>query len=113
LRGKAKLKEWLAHWKNENAAWKRRIDALLSAELDLPTDDGFREKVMASLPPRCARHTWVLPAGAAAGALLAATGVAASRLPLFAMVSAAVGMLVLAALWALCEAERNESPRPG
>lgn len=89
------------------------IDALLRTELDFPTDDGFCEQLMASLPPRRARHAWVLPAGAVAGASLAAAGVAASGLSLAAVVCAAAGLSVLAALWALCEADQKESPRPG
>ena len=81
------------------------IDALLRTELDFPTDDGFCEQLMASLPPRRGRHTWVLPAGAVAGALLAGAGVVASGLPLATVACAAAGMSVLAALWALCEAD--------
>lgn len=85
------------------------IDALLRTELDLPMDDGFCERLMASLPPRRARHTWVRPAGAVAGALLSAAGVAASGLPLGVVLCAAAGMSVLAAWWALCEADKRES----
>lgn len=89
------------------------IDTLLRTQLDLPMDDGFCGQIMASLPSRRARHAWVLPAGAFSGALLAAACVVALGLPLAAVMCAAAGMSLLAALWALCEADKKASSPPG
>ena len=50
----------------------RELDELLRQEFERAVaDDGFSARVMGALPPRKRKRSWMLPAAALAGALLA------------------------------------------
>lgn len=87
-----------------------KLDVLLRTHLDLPSaSDGFCDRVMQELTPPD-RRQWTLPGAIAAGAVLAILSLGSSGLPvagtgLVLYGGAAVGMSLLAALWALSEAD--------
>jgi hypothetical protein len=86
------------------------LDVLLRTHLDLPlSSDGFCDRVMQQLPPAGGRQ-WALPAAIAAGVVLAILSLESSGLPMAGSGvvlygGAAVCMSILAALWALSEAD--------
>lgn len=86
------------------------LDVLLRTNLDLPSaSDGFCDRVMQELPPPGKRQ-WALPGALAAGAVLSILSLGLSALPVAGIGvvlygGAAVGMSLLAALWALSEAD--------
>lgn len=86
------------------------LDVLLRTHLDFPSaSDGFCDRVMQELPPP-GRCQWTLPGAIALGSVLAILSLGFSGLPvagtgLILYGGAAMCMSVLAALWALSEAD--------
>jgi len=87
-----------------------KLDVLLRAHLDLPSDsDGFCDRVMQEMPPPD-RRQWTLQGAIAAGAVLAilslgSSGLSVAGTGLVLYGCAAVGMSILTALWALSEVD--------
>lgn len=87
------------------------LDRLLRARFDGPLpDDGFSARVLRALPPRPRRRRWPVPAALLAGAGLSLASVApvltgggVGRLVLAGVLAG--GLSVLAACWALAEAD--------